>query len=154
MSENLFGWTCAICRGEFSREEWEDRHYTDDEPVHAACCIDCQHAPPPPILQGYRELDPGEITQRSADLCWDGQQWVEYWVGSYPITSKMRPIIRRVDPAAQALRGQAIYYNGVRLTTIAAVREANWRNGYCLHGDNGHVFADVRENPRFEIRPV
>ena len=32
---------CEVCGGPFTPGEWEDRHTTEDGPVHAACCLEC-----------------------------------------------------------------------------------------------------------------
>jgi hypothetical protein len=39
---------CWICEGPFTEEEWEDRHWLEDEPeaeVHARCCPVCEVEP-------------------------------------------------------------------------------------------------------------
>lgn len=32
---------CEVCGEPFTADQWEDRHTTEDGPVHAACCVEC-----------------------------------------------------------------------------------------------------------------
>lgn len=33
---------CAVCEMPFTAAEWEDRHDSEDGPVHPGCCQECR----------------------------------------------------------------------------------------------------------------